>query len=89
MENGQMWFLGLMGLAIISLSQALVLVLRLSQRRADKKSVASDADNPGHGERIGNCETEIKNLKESNEKDHRLIRESIQKLFNLYNGMRK
>lgn len=87
MENGLIWFLGL---AVISLTQALVLVLKFSQRRAEKKSVPEiDSDNPGEGERIGIVETEVKNIKESNEKDHRLMRRDIRKLFGLLNGMRK
>lgn len=45
--------------------------------------------NPGHGERIQNCETEIKNLKENNKVDHELIRKDIRKLFNLFNGLKK
>lgn len=62
--------------------------------------VPSEPDNPGHGERIKEVETELENLKENNdkdhalirsenEKDHRLIRGDVKKLFNLLNGMRK
>lgn len=51
-----------------------------------------EPDNPGdsdHGERIKGVETEIKNLKEANTNDHRLIRKDIQKLFGLFNGVRR
>ncbi len=57
MENGLAWFLAL---AVISLTQAMVLVLKISQKRAEKKN-----GNPGkYGERIKGNETEIKNIKE-------------------------
>lgn len=53
MEGQTLWFLGLI---ILSLAQALVLALRLSQ---GKKS------NPGnYGERIGKLETRAKNIEE-------------------------
>ncbi|MCK4852242.1 MAG: hypothetical protein KAS86_03920 [Candidatus Omnitrophica bacterium] len=88
MENGLIWFLGL---AIISLTQALVLILKFTASRSEKKSVpviSEESDNPGYGERIGQSETEIKNMKENNEKDHRLMRRDIRKLFTLLNGMK-
>lgn len=46
-------------------------------------------DNPGYGERIATLEKGQELLEKSNEKDHRLIRKDIQKLFGLFNGIRK
>lgn len=46
-------------------------------------------ENPSHGERLMGLETDVENLKESNEKDHYLIRKSIEKLSTQINGMRK
>jgi len=48
-----------------------------------------DPDNPTHGERIASLETEVELGRESNEKDHELIRKDIRKIFNLINGMKK
>jgi len=84
-----LWFLGLV---IIALTQALVLVLRLSQGRANRKNeppASEDSENPSHGERIASLETKVEGLEENNEKDHELIRKDIRKIFNLINGMRK
>jgi hypothetical protein len=81
MDNQILW---LLGLTILSLVQALVLVLRLSQGRANKKN------NPGkYGERIATLEKGQEELEKNNEKDHRLIRADIKKLFNLFNGIGK
>ena len=53
MNTGLLWFLGL---AIIALTQALVLVLRLSQGKKN---------NPGkYGERIATLEEAVENIKE-------------------------
>jgi len=62
--------------------------------------VPAESENPSHGERIMGLETDVENLRDDNEKDHRLMRESnekdhglirkdIQKLFNLYNKGKK
>ena len=50
---------------------------------------AADVENPGHGERIGILENEVKNIKDDNKEDHELMRKDIRKLFNLINGMKK
>lgn len=56
MNSGLLWFLGL---AIIALTQALVLAMKLNQAKASKRN------NPGkYGERIAMLETEVKNIKE-------------------------
>ena len=47
------------------------------------------SENPSHGERLMGLETDVENLKENNEKDHRLIRGDIRKLFNLLNGLQR
>ena len=46
-------------------------------------------ENPTHGERIAGLEKGQELLEKSNEKDHRLIRADIKKLFNLLNGIRR
>ena len=45
-------------------------------------------ENPSHGERLVALETDMENIEKNNEKDHRLIRGDIRKLFSLMNGMR-
>lgn len=59
MDSGLLWFLGL---AIISLTQALVLVLKLNQRRINKKP--RDPENPSHGERLATLEEAVETIKE-------------------------
>ena len=48
-----------------------------------------DTENPSHGERLMGLEKDVENLKENNEKDHRLIRGDIKKIFTLLNGIRR
>ena len=63
MNNQLLWFLGL---AIIALTQALVLVLKLNQRRINKKP--RDPENPSHGERLATLEEAVETIKERLEK---------------------
>ena len=51
-------------------------------RYKTKKNDKSD-DNPGYGERIGKLETAQEQCEKDNEKDHRLIRADIKRLFEL------
>ena len=76
------------GMSLMGSSIIIVLKILGNKKNSRKKADASESDNPGnldHGERIKGCETEIENLKVSNEKDHRLIRADIKKLFELLN----
>ena len=61
MNSGLLWFLGL---AIIALTQALVLVLKLNQGRANRKTKPLKPENPSHGERIATLEEAVENIKE-------------------------
>lgn len=63
MDNPILWLVWLLGLSILSLVQALVLVLRLSQGRTRKKS-DQKPENPNHGERIATLEEAVENIKE-------------------------
>ena len=85
MDTQVFWFLGI---AIIALSQALVLAMKLNQGRANRKKTCKP-ENPGHGERIAKLEEAMENVKENNEKDHRLIRKDIAKLTVRINGLRR
>lgn len=62
MENPTAWLVWLLGLSILSLVQALVLVLRLSQGRPNKKN--KKPENPTHGERIATLEKGQENIEE-------------------------
>ena len=69
MDTQLLWFLGL---AVIALTQALVLVLRLSQGRINKKN-----NNPGnYGIKIAKLETKVENI----EGDIREIKEKLEKI---------
>ena len=46
-------------------------------------------ENPSHGERLMGLETDIENLRNDNDKDHELIRKSIDKLSTRINGVLK
>lgn len=48
-----------------------------------------EPENPSHGERLVGLETDMENFRSENEKDHRLIRQSIEKLSTQINGLRK
>lgn len=78
MDGKMLQIFWLLALSILALANALVTIVKA------KKNNPSN-----YGERIKECETEIKNLKENNEKDHKLIRDNIKKLFTLFNGMKK
>ena len=74
-ESNTLW---LALLTLYLLAQALVgLVKMLRNKKAN--------GNPGYGERIAALEKGAEN----NEKDHKLIRNDIEKLFDLINGMKK
>ena len=83
---------------------ASLLIEKVFYYKAKYKKRNNTPHNPGlpidyhkHGERIASLETGMDNIKDSNEKDHALIRGDIQKLTNLFNrkifgvlnGMRK
>jgi len=82
----------LLGLTILSLVQAIVLILRMSQERNNKKKIPNNPSPPvdyhNHGERIATLEEAVENVKDNNEKDHQLIRGDIKKIFNLLNEVR-
>ena len=60
------------------------------KKKPDKwQPIPEEPDNPGYGERIAKLEEGMENMKDNNEKDHRLIRQDIKKIFNLIDGMRK
>ena len=64
---------------------------KYKEKKTDKIPISPNpgkAENPTHGERISSLETAYEGLEKNNEKDHRLIRGDIRKLFNLMNGMR-
>lgn len=70
-----LWLLALTILALVNILAAI-----LKKRR----------NNPGkYGERIAELEKGQELLDKSNEKDHKLIREDISKLFELFNEMKK
>lgn len=65
---------------------------RIYYYRSVYKKKNNTPHNPGlpidyhsHGERIASLETGMENMKDSNEKDHGLIRDDIKKLTNLFN----
>ena len=85
MEGKIAW---LIVLSFFILAQSLFMALKIIKERNARKN-NQKPENPDHGERIASLETEVENMKESNEKDHELIRKDIRKIFNLINGMRK
>lgn len=68
---------------------ASLLIERFFYYKSKYKQKNSKPENPSHGERIATLEKGQEELEKNNEKDHRLIRADIKKLFNLFNGMRK
>lgn len=101
MEQQSTQILWLLALTILGLVQAVVLILKLTQDKNNKKKVPNNPSPPvdyhSHGERIATLEEAVDNVEKGNEKDHNLIRGDIQKLTNLFNrkifgvlnGMRK
>lgn len=66
-----------------------LLIERIFYYRSKYRKKNNNPGNPNHGERIQECETEIRNLKENNTEAHRLIREEIRKLGGRIDGMRR
>ena len=81
------WFI------VLTLGQIILVWMKMAEKRNGKKNDKphnpGKSENPSHGERLMGLETDVENLKENNEKDHRLIRGDIKKLFNLLNGIRR
>ena len=75
------------GIVILGLLFKLFLVPLIKNR--NRKKTEESSGNPGYGERIGKLETKVEEMDKDNEKDHKLIREDIRKIFNLINGMKK
>ena len=65
---------------------------KYKEKKTDKIPIPPNPvkpENPNHGERLSSLETAYEGLEKNNEKDHRLIRGDIRKLFTLFNGMRQ
>ena len=65
---------------------------KYKDKKTEKVPIPPDPvkiENPSHGERIATLEEAVDNMEKNNEKDHRLIRGDIRKLFSLLNGMRR
>jgi len=75
-------------LIVLTLAQIVYIGLKVMERRNGKKKEIKP-DNPGYGERIASLETGMENMKDNNEKDHRLLRNDIQKLFGFFNAVKK
>lgn len=80
-------------LIVLTLASIINIWMKMAEKRNGKKNDESHnpgkLENPSHGERLMGLETDVENLKENNEKDHRLIRVDIKKLSNFLNGMRR
>ena len=89
-EASQLILVGI-AVAFVAIDKAVKIYNNFTWKRNGKnrRKSSSDLENPGYGERIKGVETEIENLKDSNDKDHRLIRQDIQKLFGLFNAVKK
>ena len=82
MDPKLVWFAFLI---IMSLVQTILLLVKLKTSKAnDTPQNSGKSGNPGnYGERISSLETDVKGMKDNNDKDHSLIRQDIQKLFSL------
>jgi len=101
MLNGSSQLIWLLILTVSGLVQAIILILKITQERTNKKKNPHNPSPPidyhNHEGRISSLETGMGNIKESNERDHGLIRSDILKLYTLFNrkvfsvlnGMRK
>jgi hypothetical protein len=76
-------------LIVLTLVQIIYVWMKIAEKRNEKKENPHNPSPPvdyhNHEGRISSVETGIGNIKESNERDHGLIRQDIQKLYNLFN----
>ena len=79
-------------LIVLTLASIINIWMKMAEKRNGKKNDKphnpGKSENPSHGERIASLETEVELTGENNEKDHRLIRGDIKKLFTPLNGLR-
>lgn len=80
-------------LIVLTLGQILHIWMKMMEKRNAKKETPppppKEEENPSHGERISSLETDVENLRNDNNKDHRLIRKSIDKLTTRINGLKR
>lgn len=80
-------------LIVLTLASIINIWMKMAEKRNNKKKEVppnpGDAENPSHGERLMGLETDMENLRDENNKDHELIRKSIDKLSTRINGVLK
>ncbi len=75
-------------LIILTLVQIIYVWMKIAERRNGKKNPHNPSppvDYHNHEGRISGLETGVGNIEKANERDHGLIRQDIQKLYNLFN----
>jgi len=76
-------------LIVLTLVQIIYVWMKIAEKRNNKKTTPNNPSTPvdyhNHEGRISSLETGIGGIKETNERDHGLIRGDIQKLYNLFN----
>ena len=75
-------------LIVLTLASIINIWMKMAEKRNNKKKECKP-ENPSHGERLMALETDAENLRDSNDKDHELIRKSIDKLSTRINGVLK
>jgi len=78
-------------LIVLTLASIINIWMKMAEKRNSKKkdSTLVSPENPSHGERLMGLETDMENLRGENDKDHELIRKSIDKLTTRINGALK
>lgn len=80
-------------LIVLTLASIINIWMKMAEKRNNKKKEVppnpGNVENPSHGERLMGLETDMENLRDENDKDHELIRKSIDKLSTRINGVLK
>ena len=81
-------------LALVTVSQALLLALKIIANKNGKKKEAGElGNNPhpcqSHGERLKGLEVDLERLREDNKDEHLQLRSNIGRIFTLLNGVKK
>lgn len=85
MEVSPLTIVAVVGVASLLIERVFYYKAAYKKKNNTPNNPSPPVDYHNHEGRLSSVETDIGNLKDSNEKDHGLIREDIRKLTNLFN----
>ena len=85
MEVNPLTVVSVVGVGSLFIERIFYYRAHYKRRNNNPNNPSPPVDYHNHEGRISSVETGIGNIKEANERDHGLIRQDIQKLYNLFN----